>query len=135
MGSTLAHSILRVDPPSSSAPTVSFELLERLGAGGMADVHLVRMTREGDAELVALKRLRGDFAQHPDSLRQFAQEAKICSLLKHENIVGLRAFGHDRDGPYLALEYVEGSSAARLLKAMLAKGTQLPLIAAFSILR
>jgi hypothetical protein len=89
----------------------------------MGEVFLAELP---SGEEVALKRPRGGLEADPTARAHFEREARICSLLRHENIVGLRAFGHDADGPYLALEYVDGCAASALLKALSAKGRHLP---------
>ncbi|MBL8952234.1 MAG: serine/threonine protein kinase, partial [Myxococcaceae bacterium] len=83
----------------------------------MGEVFQATLSRDGIDEPVALKRMRAEVAETPDGLKQFEREAQICALLEHENIVGLRAFGKDEKGPYLALEYVDGVSASQLLAA------------------
>ncbi len=102
----------------------------------MGDVFLAKVHRpSGDPEVVALKRLRRELWDDPQAQRQFEREARICSLLRHPNIVLLREFGRDDDGPYLALEYVNGCSAATLQRSLAARAEPLPLRAAFSICR
>lgn len=103
-----------------------FEICRPLGSGGMADVYLARRL-SGERELVALKRIRTAFEKHEHRLAEFEREARIGSLLRHEHVVGLRSFGEDALGPYLALEYVHGRSAAALLRALNAAGNRLPL--------
>jgi serine/threonine-protein kinase len=83
----------------------------------MGEVQLAKMTSGAGSEWVALKRLRAELVEQPDWLGQFEREARICALLHHENIVSLKTFGRDGGGPYLALEYVDGVSAGRLVKA------------------
>jgi serine/threonine protein kinase len=117
-----------------SAPAPSFEVAVRLGSGGMGDVFLARMSGPAAPEWVALKRIRREVADDPQLLLQFEREARICALLRHENVVGVRAYGTDGAGPYLALEYVAGTSAAKLVKAYAARGLHVPLPAAASIL-
>ncbi len=100
-----------------SHPSPTFTVHSRLGRGGMGEVFHATMSRDGRDEPVALKRMRVEVAETPEGLKQFEREARICALLEHENVVGLRAFGKDAQGPYLALEYVDGVSASQLLAA------------------
>jgi eukaryotic-like serine/threonine-protein kinase len=96
----------------------------------MADVFLASMKWNGQTELVALKRIRAESQDDPAFLVQFEREAQICSLLRHPNVVALRAFGRDPDGPFLALEFVDGCSAADLLDPHLsAEALPVPMIA------
>ena len=113
----------------------SFELRLKLGAGGMGQVHLAMMNLVGSSELVALKRLHSEMADRPEHLAQFEAEARITSLLRHPHIVALRRYGIDDDGPFLALEFVEGRSAKDLQAEGGRRMLALPLKVALSIAR
>jgi serine/threonine protein kinase len=73
-----------------------YEILERIGAGGMGEVWKARDTRLG--RIVAIKKVK---EQH---LERFKQEARSIAALNHPNICQLFDIGPD----YLVLEYVEG---------------------------
>ncbi|WP_394829021.1 protein kinase domain-containing protein [Pendulispora albinea] len=93
-----------------------FELLERLGGGGMAVVF-----RAHDAVLdrtVAIKFLINKARSTNEGLERLQLEARACGRLNHENIVRLFDMGIDRGLPFLVLEYLEG----RPLDAMLRDG-------------
>jgi serine/threonine protein kinase len=92
--------------------TSPYTVIRRLGSGGMADVFLARDTSLG-GRLVALKRVRG---AHPDLLVHFNREARAGALLVHPNIVRVEDSGQDAEGPYIALEFVDGVSASTLLR-------------------
>ena len=101
----------------------------------MGDVLLARM-RDGDTEdLVALKRMLPQYQEDPDLRTQFEREGRVCAMLAHPNVVGLKAFGADEHGPYLALEFVDGMSASELVKVARSLGGALPLPVALSIAR
>ena len=112
-----------------------FELRLKLGSGGMGEVWLARMTLEGASELVALKRIRAEMSDHPEHLKQFEREARITSLLRHPHIVALRRYGVDAEGPFLALEFVEGRSAKELEEQAHRRGLVLPVKVALSLAR
>lgn len=78
-----------------------------LGVGGTACVYSAT-TREGRS--VALKVLRDDRADDPESRRRFVQEARVGASLHHPNIVRFVDFGSKRNQLYLAMELVEGQS-------------------------
>jgi len=100
----------------------------------MGDVFLARMG-EGEGEWIALKRIRREVQDDPVLARQFEREARICALLSHQNIVELKAFGTDEAGPYLALEFIDGASAARLVSDLRERQEHLSVGAALSIAR
>src|SRR3954462_3530854 len=88
-----------------------YEVLRRLGSGGMAPVFLARDARLG--RLVALKRLH---SESPDDIaRRFAREAKLGALLSHPNIVAVYDTVTDAENVLIAMEYVEGETLADAL--------------------
>ncbi len=108
-----------------------FEILERLGTGGAAEVFLAK-SRAG--RLVAIKVL-GDHVTYDPELREaLALEAKLCSRLVHPAIVQLRAFVDKDDVSALVFEYVPGVSLARLLRFASQRGERLPDRAAWHVL-
>ncbi|MGA9751428.1 MAG: protein kinase [Acidobacteriota bacterium] len=68
-----------------------YEILSAVGAGGMGEVYRARDTRLGRE--VAVKVLPGEFAQAPERLRRFEQEAKAAAALNHPNILVLYDIG------------------------------------------
>jgi eukaryotic-like serine/threonine-protein kinase len=116
-----------------SAP--SFQVIRELGSGGMGRVFLARTTDERGERWVALKRIRSDLGRTAEFKAQFEREGTICSLLNHESVVSQVAWGEDDDGPYLALEYVPGETASRLLSALERMNRRLDVGAALSIAR
>src|SRR5688572_2254290 len=85
-----------------------YEIIEKLGAGGMGEVYLARDTRLN--RKVALKLLPSFFTQHPDSLRRFQQEARAASALNHPNILTIHEVGYLDSAHYIATEFVDGES-------------------------
>jgi serine/threonine protein kinase len=65
----------------------------------------------------------------------FCDEARICAALHHPNIVRVLDFGEDHGELFMAMEYVEGTSCARLLRNVAAKGKRFPLNVAMFIAR
>src|SRR6476659_4467141 len=90
-----------------------FQLLRRLGQGGMGQVYL--------AEQISLKRnvavkvLRPDLAASPKALERFKQEATALAKITHANIVQVYAFGVEDGLAYLAMEYVEGKNLKEII--------------------
>jgi len=85
-----------------------------LGKGGMCVVYLARDT-QFDRQM-ALKFLQVQLvAEGGEALRRFKREALAASALNHPNIVKTYRFGIWKDRPYIALEYLKGSTLAQLL--------------------
>jgi WD40 repeat protein/serine/threonine protein kinase len=89
-------------------------LLERLGAGGMGQVYKARHRKLG--RVVALKVIRKERLAHPEAVQRFLREIRAAAQLDHPNVV--RAFDAEEAGGvhFLAMEYVEGTDLARLVK-------------------
>ncbi|MDA8117102.1 MAG: serine/threonine-protein kinase, partial [Actinomycetota bacterium] len=76
---------------SPGAKLGPYEILSPLGAGGMGEVYRARDTRLGRE--VAVKVLPVEFAQDPERLRRFEQEARAAAALNHPNILVLYDIG------------------------------------------
>lgn len=105
-----------------------YALGERLGVGGMAEVYLAESAGpHGFAKRVAVKRILPQLARDPRFVAMFCDEAKICAMLEHPNIVKVIDFGEANGELFMAMEYVDGVSVARLLRAVSARGERFPL--------
>jgi len=95
-----------------------YQVLERIGAGGMADVWLAE-----DRHLqrqVALKVLHSRFAQDREFVERFRLEAEAAAGLQHPNVVAVYDRG-DVDGTYyIAMQYLQGRTLKELIDAGLA---------------
>src|SRR5690242_4351277 len=83
-----------------------YEVLSRLGAGGMGEVYRARDTRLNRE--VAIKVLPADFAKDADRLKRFQQEAHATSALNHPNILTVYDIGDHAGAPYIVAELLEG---------------------------
>ena len=83
-----------------------YEILSRLGEGGMGVVYRARDTRLG--RTVALKTLPADLARNEERVRRFEREARIVSGLSHPGIATVYDFDRDGDTTFLTMELVEG---------------------------
>jgi Tol biopolymer transport system component len=92
-----------------------YEIVSPLGAGGMGEVYRARDTRLGRE--VAIKILPQGFAQSPDRLRRFEQEARVVATLNHPNILAIHDIGVEGGAPYLVTELLEGESLREKMKA------------------
>lgn len=91
-----------------------YQLMERLGTGGMAMVYKAHdLTLE---RTVAIKILRKDFSNDPEFRARFHQEAKAAAKLSHPNIVTVHDFGLYQDQIFIVMEYVPGTDLKSLLK-------------------
>jgi len=105
-----------------------FEIIRRLGAGGMAEVFLAKKRgAEGTFKILVLKRILPTHGSSRRFRAMFIEEARLATRLNHPNVVQvyeLQDFGDD--GLLLAMEYVEGCDLGRLMSGAKAKGTRIP---------
>ncbi len=92
-----------------------YYIKRRIKAGGVAVVYEA-MDTNNDGEIVALKLLQTNWAQHEEVIYRFEREARIMHQLKHPHIVEFRDFGMINGRPYIVMEYMPGGSLAEGLK-------------------
>jgi len=85
-----------------------YEILDRVGRGGMGDVYRARDTRL-DRD-VAIKTLPPELAKDAARLARFAREARLLASLDHPNIATVFGFEESDGEHFLALELVRGES-------------------------
>ena len=101
--------------PSSAAPERigNYQVVSELGRGGMGVVYKAR--QPGLDRFVAIKMILASKYALGHAIVRFRQEAEAVSRLQHPNIVQIYEIGEHDGRPFLALEYVAGSSLARTL--------------------
>jgi len=101
----------------------AFKLEARLGRGGMGEVYRARQVgAKGFSQLVAIKRLRSGRREWEE--RSFVDEARVLSLLHHDNIARVYGFFELKGSAYLVMEYIEGQTLYALLEQARRRGTR-----------
>ena len=91
-----------------------YQLVERLGRGGMATVYRARdKMLERD---VAIKLLRDDYSDNEEFRVRFRQAARAAANLSHPNIVTVHDFGYDVGKLFIVMEFVPGSDLKTLIR-------------------
>ena len=107
----------KTNPNSSfdAADIPGYELLEKVGSGGMASVYRAR--RKNDGQIVALKIPMEQFVADAKFIRRFHREAEVAQRLNHVNIV--RTYEHGAIGVqhYMVMEFVDGRSLEGYIEA------------------
>ncbi len=102
-----------------------YEVLRKLGEGGMGVVYLARDT---DLDrFVALKFLSPRMVDSPDKIARFRQEARAISALNHPHIATIYGMEEAGESTFLVLEYLPGESLREKLLEVRARGARLPL--------
>jgi serine/threonine protein kinase len=124
-GSILKQTITRSIPRRLN----EYELLERIGMGGMGQVFRARHTRLH--RTVAVKVLPDSRQTEPSALMRMQRESAAAGRVAHENIVYATDAGECAGINYLVMEYVEGLDLSRLMRRL----GRLPVADACEIIR
>lgn len=118
------------------AQLADFEIIRRLGSGGMAEVFLAKKRgAEGTYKLLVVKRILPAHGASRRFRSMFVEEAHLATRLNHPNIVQVYEFSdHGDEGLLLSMEYVEGFDLGKLMAAAKSKGARIPpYVAAFIV--
>jgi serine/threonine-protein kinase len=106
-----------------------YEVIEKIGAGGMGCVYKAR--RIGDGRIVAVKTLLPGFASKDGAVDRFLREAHLLMKLNHPNLISGLDAGYQKGVYFYVMDFVEGRSLAALIE----KRGRLPWREALGIVR
>ena len=93
-----------------------YQVLARLGQGGMGHVYLAMHVGPGGVQkIIVIKQLREDFASSVAARAMFLDEARISTRLNHPNIVQTNEVVDDEEDLYLVMEFLDGQPLSRIL--------------------
>jgi len=108
--------------------TRSYTMLRRLAVGGMGELLLARASGAGGVQkLVAIKRVRSEYASDPAFVAMFLNEARLSATLDHPNIVRTYDLVEESGVFAMVMEYLHGESLGRVLNAVSEAGGRVPL--------
>lgn len=118
-------------------PFGPYELLRRVGRGGMAEVFLAKApSRSGQARLVAIKRMHASLSEDQAAVDMLVQEAKLCMTFRHPAIAQTFELGHHNGQWYFVMEYVDGVDLGAVANVLESMGERLdPVAVAFIVAR
>ena len=94
-------------------------LLEKIAAGGMAEVYLAKSTgATGLNKFFAIKRILPQFSSNPEFVEMFKEEANVAINLNHSNVVSIFDFGIEKSQFYLVMDYVEGRNLRQIINEL-----------------
>src|SRR4029453_11066838 len=105
-----------LDPLIGHVIDGKYELVAKLGEGGMSVVYRARRVRIGDD--VAVKILMGKFVKDDAALARFRREARAAAMLHHPNVITIHDFGETDDEytpAFIVMEFVRGTPLRDLL--------------------
>ena len=104
-----------------------YQVVEQISAGGMAEVFKARAEGLGGFQrMFAVKRVHPNHASNQEFIDMLVEEAKIAGLLSHANIVQIVDLDSTDDGPYIAMEYVDGPNLEDLLRRLSERSVMVP---------
>ncbi|MEM9862069.1 MAG: serine/threonine-protein kinase, partial [Myxococcota bacterium] len=110
-----------------SARGKRYEHVREIASGGMGRVDLVARVEGAFKRVYAMKRMHARHVGDSDFANMFLDEARFAGLVRHPNVVSVIDLGTDDEGPFMVMEYVDGLTLARVLKATQARDERLPL--------
>lgn len=118
--------MLQEPTPEAPVPFGRYQLIRRIGAGGMGEVFLAR---EGGAHPRAcvVKKVLPNLVANRAFVGRFLDEAKVVVRLKHNNIARVYAMGDVGGEYFLSMEYVQGKTVSRFTKRLRDRKAEMPL--------
>lgn len=108
------QSLNETAPPSQAKRFGNYEILSKVGTGGMGAVYRARQVLTG--RIVALKVLNPHFLGNPNAVARFHREAQSLARISHPNIVAIFDVGTIGDTHYFAMEFIEGEPLSSILQ-------------------
>jgi len=94
-----------------------YDLLLRIGSGGMAEVWAARLSGHGGFQrLVAIKTIRPEIEQEARAREMFLDEARIAASIHHPHVCGIFELGEEAGVLYMVMEWINGESLHALCR-------------------
>jgi serine/threonine protein kinase len=135
VGHADATPIASADPIAARRSIGRYEIVQRLGHGGMATVYLGRATGSaGFEKLVAIKVIHPHLAAEPEFVEMFLEEARIAAKIQSPHVAGILDLGQDEGLYYMVMEYIDGETLSGLIRQLRPRAQHLPLTVVLQIL-
>jgi serine/threonine-protein kinase len=119
-------------PAGPSQPSGSFFLgryrvVDEIGIGGMASVHLARMDGPGGFQKwIAIKRIHPHLVEDDSFITMFLDEARVAARISHPNVATVFELGKEADSFWIAMEYLHGEPLREIMRRTEELGTPMP---------
>ncbi len=123
------------DPMATRRSVGRYEIVQRLGHGGMATVYLGRATgNAGFEKFVAVKVIHPHLAAEPEFVEMFLEEARIAAKIQSPHVAGILDLGHEEGLHFMVMEYIDGETLSALIRQLRPRDERLPLPVVLQIL-
>ncbi|HEX8113925.1 MAG TPA: serine/threonine-protein kinase [Kofleriaceae bacterium] len=116
---------------NSGSALGKYTLLARLATGGMAEIFAAKRP-EGD--IVVVKRILPHYAENPQFVQMFLDEARVASRIRHPNVCQVFELGRIGKQYFIAMELLEGVTLARLISRIAKSGRRIDIPVALGII-
>lgn len=112
-----------------------YVLVEHIATGGMAEIYRANYSGiEGFAKELVIKRLREEFAERPDVVKMFLDEARVAATLTHNNVVHTYDLGEIGSEYFIAMELLKGEELVAVLRRAVRTDRMIPMDLAIGII-
>ncbi len=104
-----------------------YRIVDELGVGGMASVHLARMDGPGGFQKwVAIKKIHPHLVEDESFVQMFLDEARVAARISHPNVATVFDLGKHEDTYWIAMEYLHGEPLREVMRRTEELGTAMP---------
>ncbi len=118
------------NPPENGAGTYflgRYRVVDEIGIGGMASVHLARMDGPGGFQKwVAIKRIHSHLIEDESFVQMFLDEARVAARISHPNVASVVELGKHQDSYWIAMEYLHGEPLREVMRRTDELGAPMP---------
>ena len=94
-----------------------YRVVDEIGIGGMASVHLARMDGPGGFQKwVAIKRIHPHLIEDESFIQMFLDEARVAARISHPNVASVFELGKHEDTYWIAMEYLHGEPLREVMR-------------------
>ncbi|MBX3233625.1 MAG: protein kinase, partial [Labilithrix sp.] len=104
-----------------------YRVVDEIGIGGMASVHLARMDGPGGFQKwVAIKKIHTHLVEDDSFVQMFLDEARVAARISHPNVATVFDLGKHEDTYWIAMEYLHGEPLREVMRRTEELGTAMP---------
>ncbi|CAN5166612.1 hypothetical protein BH09MYX1_BH09MYX1_09950 [soil metagenome] len=104
-----------------------YRVVDEIGVGGMASVHLARMDGPGGFQKwIAIKRIHTHLVEDESFIQMFLDEARVAARISHPNVATVFELGKHEDTYWIAMEYLHGEPLREMMRRTEELGAPMP---------